>query len=205
MKRMGFGTQPFPTTKDFFLRAYDEVHLVAPVTAGYPAYFIINMNGMNDFDSGGQQPYYYDQLQALYQNYQVERFHFEIEFHTPSSAENWLAGVYCAPSSTLNPISRDLGFTAEKLGADCRIFNDKVGKLKIQGVIDLPSLLGKTLQTYRGMDEYISTFTSNPSNLLYFYVLARPTDSGTDQPTLEASITLHFYGRAWENKNVVHS
>jgi hypothetical protein len=202
---MGFGSQPFPPMKRFDLRAYDTIHLVAPVTAEYPAYFMCNMNGMYDFDGGGQQPYFYDQLEALYQNYQVERFHYEVTFHTPSSNENWFAGVYVAPSTTLNPTTRSIGYTTEKIGADIRVFNDKDGKLVLSGSVDLPALIGKTLSDYRSMDEYISLLTSNPSNKLYMYILAAPTDGGTDQPTLEASVKFRFVGRVWENKNVLHS
>ena len=200
---MNFGNQPFPPSKRFSLRAF-QTKTLTNRAGPLPGYHIIYMNNINDYDGAGDQPYHHDQLAALYHNYRVDSMSFEVTFFRPLVVKGWRCCIYVAPSTTLNPTTRDLGYSLEKTGAMSKNYDPIDGQIILKGDIPFHQILGLTASEYEGRDAFGGIFGAGPSDNLYMYIMADTID-GSQPETIEIDVKLVFHGYAWENRNVAAS
>lgn len=146
-----------------------------------------------DYTGVGHQPYFYDQLTAVYNSYIVYASKIEIVAGTNSVTDTRLILRPAIPNTGI----ADMDLECERPGAKCVYVNAGSAPTKV-------SMLRKTSQVFgtqsKNLDEnFQAASNANPNNRWYWLVGTRPTDESSTaavQMTVKITYYCRFFDRA---------
>lgn len=160
--------------------------------AAIAANYQYNLNSLFDPDRSGtgHQPGGFDQWANFYNRYRVFRVRYTVDF---VSASTFGQRVLCAGINGVNTYS-DINMPIENrrfvkwgyLG-----FSTGASKMRLTGVIDLPSLNGRSRSEYIGSDSTESLFSTSPSEILVLSVIAGSMNK-SGVPIVDYGVVLEF-------------
>lgn len=153
-----------------FLRYADSVRLAGSIASKGTAITLYSANGMYDpqVALGGHQPRGFDQLAALYDEYQVRRATVEVTFSADVGEQEWLPFISIRPGNSETPDLTNILEGPDRVVSKMTISNTDSGSstyLKLS--VDPVKWLGNT--TYDNEASRSATNT-NPIDLCTFYI-----------------------------------
>jgi hypothetical protein len=152
------------------------------------------MNSLFDPDltGTGHQPYRFDQLATFFARYRVRKFEYLVQFQS-TSMPLW-TGVGPTNGDLATPVTTAATFNqaceVNRINHKAQCYNGAPSVI-YKGVVDLAKLGGTTYSAYNSDDRYQALVTTNPTELLYFNVMAYNPSGGT--VVLYFSVRLKFY------------
>lgn len=152
--------------------------------------YLFNLNSLFDPNQTGtgHQPLGFDQIKAMYQKYRVYKCKYYVAYSTSTNvsvratvvASNTATGLGNMDVAAEQPYSKTTSttLTAAK-------------PTTVQGIIDLPTLNGKTYQQYAGDDVTAALISGSPTENLTLHVMASTCD-GTNLTATFAHVILEY-------------
>lgn len=148
------------------------------------------LNSIYDPDESGvgHQPYGYDTLEPLYNNYRVYKVHATIECVGSIGSDKPIIGFLpCAGLPTITNFSHLLELPKSKW----KQLDDSTRKVK--GSYRMSSVIGVTPAQYKADDLFLSSMGGNPASLAYLAVFAGMPTTITPDVDWYITITLIQY------------
>lgn len=147
-----------------------------------------NMNGLYDPDvqTGGHQPYMFDQISALYSRYRVFRCSWRIT--VPPSTQTF-AFTVCPQNGSQNPTGDTQSTLAERPGAITKMSSPGSSQLTFKGTSYLPRLNGVKPAEYKADDRTTGSASANPAEVIQLVL----GTSGDTSCTVNYTITLVYH------------
>lgn len=199
---------PFTPSKRVKMH-YSDNHLLGPGLAGaFGTEIVYRLNSLFNplFNTGGHQPYAFDQLAILYKKYKVTGVLAEIIYSDPTE-DSIVVGVTIQPPDSLKQLTTQFPEQVrEQPMSVTRTINNsgkQVGNIK--QYIPISSISGLTkLQFQADVDTFTSVVGSNPL-ATPFLRLAVANDRGTATGNLMCKVKLTyyatFYGRVTQDQS----
>lgn len=184
-------------------RYVQSFQLVNTGTPTVPAHQQFRLNSLYDPDySGtGHQPYYYDQLAALYNYYTVYGCSVEIEAGTETTTSTVLLVMGPALDSAT---PTDLELQKERPQSRWAML-DAGGEAKtIQRYYRIHSIFGRTKRQVLSDDTFSATSNNNPYKQVYLNINAIATDK-TAVATVNCNITITYYAQWYGRADIAGS
>ncbi len=154
-----------------------------------------------DYVSTGHQPYFYDQLAAIYNRYRVSACTIDLTFTDPT-ADGLVVAAQVKPSSvtggTTNVAAQTVSAVRERPNAVCGFLNNTGGqKLHIRRRFTIAEAEGITPGEFRGdMSNYAAAVTANPTRTPYLQIAAAGlTSAGSCQVSIKLVFECEFFDR----------
>lgn len=185
--------------KIYFKHKYAE-NLVLQMPSGVPAQYRFSCNSLYDPNSTGtgHQPYYFDEMANLYNQYQVLGSKITVSFsklanspNVPISACIFVEDDTSAPTDIQTNL--ELGRKVVMIGADLgvqKLENTWSAKRSFPGPQGRESLCGNNM--------------SNPTEQMFYYITANSID-GTSTATLYVTVEIEYFTCWFEKKTVAGS
>lgn len=156
---------------------YSDV-LVITNTTGVYNYYVYRMNSTfdPDFSGAGHQPLGRDQLAALYTDYRVNEFIWDLTATCAAAAQSVVAAHPTNASG--NPGSTQL--QSETAWGKQSMTAFEATPVKFRGRLPLHQFRGQSRQTYLGDNNNSSDCGSNPANGAYFILGSQSTTATTN-------------------------
>jgi hypothetical protein len=151
-----------------------------------------------DYSGAGHQPYYHDQLAAVYGQYIVTAAEFIWTFSNPS-ADGMCVGVAINPSTQgTTVITGNYPYTFTERPNSClRWINDSGSQnVTVRQRVSMPELEGVSYNEFISNDNYRANFGSQPSKKFFLRAAAAQTVSGSQQ-TIQFSLELRMHVRCY--------
>lgn len=170
---------------------------------GAAAGAVFSLNGMYDPDvsGGGHQPMGFDQLAALYGQYQVLSAKATVKFITTSTANT--AASMCAlairNSSTLETDPQDIMERPDTV-YDVLPSGRGAGYRTLSIKKSIPKFFGIKKSAFSADDGKKGTASVNPTEMCYLHVYNMPDNSGEDETDINVVVTIDYIAR-WDARN----
>lgn len=189
------------------LRTRVKYHTNTTIGPGLPVSdYQWRLNSLFDPDVivAGHQPLGTDQLKTLYARYRVLKCSYKIR--VTSSINSGLIGVWaCAVPTNSNGSITNGSDAQEMRGAKWDVTGAQLGDgIRLYGMVDLPTLNGKTLAEYRGDDNCAALFTADPTEILNLHLVVGSTDLSTNV-TCNMQCTLTYYVELYDPTQLAQS
>lgn len=156
---------PFPSTMRRTF-TYCQNYTLSSGTAVLGTQQVFRMNSLYDPDytGAGHQPYGYDQVSGLYQNYRVDSCKFDIVFTTPGAANDMICVATVAPGTDASLTGATLFTVPEKPGGIWGILSSSGDRrCVLRGKFDNNVICGVPKAKYVAEDNFASPVSTNPS------------------------------------------
>jgi hypothetical protein len=195
---------PFPPHLDCTLRYGHQVTLSTTSSQdvlGTEQAFLLNSIFDPDYTGVGHQPYYHDQLQAIYGQYIVTAAEIRATFSDPSSDGVAIACQMNGSTQGTTVISGNNIFDyMERPNTALLWLNDSGNQVcRLNQKINLPELEGVSLQQYMANDNYRADFAVSPAKKMFFRAAASNTVS-TATFTVSFAVEIIFHVRCYSRK-----
>lgn len=156
---------------------------------------IFNLTSMYDPDHTGigHQPYYYDQMAALYSKYTVIGVAYDIRVNCGSN--QILCGVKAQRDTTALSSISDV---CERPGAKWALLNGAGTPKRFKGYFSLSRLFGVSKKAIMDDGDYSAAVGASPAKAYYLNISAQHPD-GTSSSAYQYTLTLTFYTR-WSER-----
>ncbi len=150
---------------------YNELNPLNSGVAGTTASYVFRLSSIFDpsFTGVGHQPLGRDQLEPLYERYQVYKVDFHIEFANRATANNQRVGyrISDVPDTDVDP-----DVNIENGNCEWSMINTKDGNGRVAffGSVWLNEVHGVSYKQYMANDDYGANFNANPSEEAYLIV-----------------------------------
>jgi len=168
---------------------YADTYLINPGALGVVDTQIFRLSSIHDPDltGVGHQPLGHDQLEPLFERYQVWKVDFEIE---ALSLDNQPQGIAysVSDSSTTNPDPR---LMLENGNGEFAILGNDHDHKAFRGSVLLNEIHGISYKQYMANDDYGAAFGSNPAEIAYLLVYTDGCGTDTSGIRLRVRLTYH--------------
>lgn len=192
----GFAQEHWCTIK------YGDGPLNLLATSGIMGQYLFNPNDCNDPDAsgGGHQPLGYDQLTAVYNNWQVSSCKYV--FETQSSTSDTAPYEISTGAFDYTPATLLYSELLEQPNVKTKVVNNGQNG-RMSGKISMAKLFGMTRTQYRNDETYFGSVSAGPTNEAWLTFAANNL-SGTTT-TVKFNIRLWFRVRFFNPKNLTTS
>lgn len=197
---MGKFVQPYPTYRHVTLK-YSYYTNLAPATTnvGYNQ-FRANSVYDPDYTGTGNQPRYFDQLcgQTLYRKYRVMTTGYKVRFvnkNASGAASDALVGVYASPTNTLPTTNAELFLLGEQNTAEVRPLlplGQESAEQVFTGQLQHWKHLNCSREAYEASSQTDGIYSGNPSDTVYFSVLASDDPNNAGGADVDVYVELYF-------------
>ncbi len=180
-RQVGTAAAPFPMRWDTKLVYGVNVTLTTAGSVALGTYYRFRLNSLYDPDvtGTGHQPYQYDQLTAIYQNYIVKGCYVDLTFTDPTADGVWVGwSWHSSDSSNDDPSTLLLDAMLERPNFTCYPLNNTGAQsATVRQYFDMPTCFGQTRTEYFGdLTTHASAYNNNPSKGIHLDVfLCDPT------------------------------
>lgn len=199
------GTDPFPPT--YLARlTYVARFKVTPTVADTLTYHLFSCNGMFDPDitGSGHQPLGFDQLMALYNNYEVLGSKITVDAQLEPGAtvtqSNVVVGIHVNDDTSIHGNSLDA--LLENGKTTYRQLTDQQMKTRMVYKWSEKKSLGAKI---RGNSEVKGTAAVNPSEQQYYAIYTQANDSAVVGDPVQMTVRLTYFAKFTERKDTVQS
>lgn len=173
---------------------------VNPGLAGSTGVRVFSLSSLYDpdFTGAGHQPAGFDQIMAIYEQFQVISVKYRIVITNQDGTEGAIHGVSVCDVSTTNPDARvyiENGQTQWNVTTGNTQCGPSVSTFC--GVVDLPKSHGLSYSQYMGDDVYKGSASASPTENMFLHVWAASSagaDSGTQLLLIELQYDCLFTG-----------
>lgn len=168
-----------------------------PSVGGVAASYVFRLSSIfdPDFTGVGHQPVGHDQLEPLYERYQVWKVDFHVEFANRSTTENQRVGYRISDSSST---SSDPDVNVENGNCEWRLITPGGDSKMFTGTVQVPKVHGVSYKQYMSNDDYGANFGNNPAEEAYFHLWA--DGLGDDTDPVDAAIHLVYHVKLMGSK-----
>lgn len=158
---------------------------------------IFHLNSLYDpYQTGvGHQPYYFDQLAALYNKYTVFGVKVDLVASCGGANTQCMIGMKAQRDTTALV---NIGDLAERPGAKWTILNSQGPQKRLSKYFNLAQLFGVSKKAISNDGEYSAASSASPTKLYYLNISAQHPDGAT-ATNIFYNVTLTFYSR-WSER-----
>lgn len=184
----------------YFKHKYAQNYSLA-ITSGTPTWKAFSVNSLYTPVSGGHQPYYFDEMSALYNNYTVLGSKITIKCSKYNSAADVPLAVTVYVDDDGTPPSSGLYLTTlMEQGKHVSMIAADDGLARLRCMWSAR----KTFPGPRSRTDISGTPSSNPAQQQYFILAANTVDE-TNSGTFYATVEIEYFAMWWEKKGVIGS
>lgn len=174
--------------------------LTGTVTGASSTYWYFQ-NSLNDpyASLGGHQPYYYDQLTALYSNYRVFAMGYTVEAQVITASGHLTVATYWNLDALTAP---SLSAAAERIGSRFIGFSNQY-RSRLKGFKTIASLWNVSKKDVNIDDQFAAAYNADPVKKAYFFIhVFNPTASSLEV-VLTARLTYYceFFGEKTQTQS----
>nr|UOF80369.1 capsid protein [Cressdnaviricota sp.] len=172
---------------------YSDIYSLTGTTA--PTQQVWRINSLHDPDltGTGHQPYYYDQLTAMWDAYRVYGAKFEFWFETTTGSEN--AAVCIRATYNNNPDSSvDISQSMERPNEIVRMLTPQ-RPTYIKKYFSVASVYGTSKQRVRTDDIFSALVGANPGNVAYLTLSGQTANESSGAIAITARVRITFYAK----------
>lgn len=158
------GPTPFPTGMRRS-HTYCEMFTLTTGTGVYGTQQAMRLNSVYDpnYTAGGHQPYGFDTMITIYDEYRVDKAHFQILFTTPGATNDILCAAAVNPNTSQGLTGANLNYVVETPSCTFgQLSSSGDRRCILRGSIDLYKLCGVSRAKYEADDSYSGTSSTNP-------------------------------------------
>lgn len=145
-----------------------------------------------DYTGAGHQPYGFDQMSPLYNNYRVDKVKFELVFTTPGGGSDMLCVATVAPNTSSGLTGGALYTVQERpdgIWGVCSSSGDR--RCVLRGDFDLHTVCGVPKSKYISEDNFSAAVTTNPNQVALLSVNAGCVD-GTNAESIQCMLVITY-------------
>lgn len=204
------GITPFAAEFLCTFRYFERVSLQNSNAVNTASTYSFRLNSLFDpnYTGTGHQPYQFDQLTGIYNNYIVERTAFKVTFRNTDAAGSYNgifvgASVFTDTNVADSANGKTLSEIKEKAVTQVRpvaIQLNSENFITMQSVIDMARCLGMSKVSYMGnLEDHGAQYSANPTRTVYLELCIVDPDanSGSD---MVADVELTFFAKLWGYK-----
>ncbi len=204
---------PFAATFLVRLRYAEVVSISTAGSSPTATAYTFRLNSLYDpnYTATGHQPYQYDQLTGIYNNYLVSRADFKVRFRdiSRSSSGIWVgASVFTDTNVADSASGAVLSTIREKAVTRCAPFatqDNKENWNSFTGFVDIARAFGISSVQYNGdLSEFAGVYNGNPTRTMYLELFIVDPNSGSSQTT-DVDIEIIFHAKMWGYKGPAQS
>lgn len=192
------GPDPFPTEK-FVKLKYSMTTTLTQVSVPVAQQFRCNSLYDPDLTGTGHQPYFYDQLNTIYQNYTVYGVAYEIIATANVSTQMVVRATTLATAPT------SLELESERPNSVTKLYSPGGSPAYFSGYISNRKIAGVTKEKLMSENDYSALVGANPSYGLYLNFLTGATNFGVDTTVTLLTVKLVYYAKMWNRSAVGQS
>ncbi len=209
------GITPFASEFICSFRYFERISLQNSNSVNTASTYSFRLNSLFDpnYTGTGHQPYQYDQLTGIYNNYIVERTHFKITFRNSDAAGSYNgifvgASVFADTNVADSASGKTLSEIKEKAVTQIRPVTTQLNRenfITMQSKIDMPRMLGMSRVSYYGdLADHGAVYNANPVRTVWLELCIVDPDanSGSD---MNADVELTFFAKLWGYKGPAQS
>lgn len=193
-------SNPFPDTRVFNMRYCESFSIDAAVTGTASYFFQANSIYDPNFTGAGHQPYGHDQVQSLYNHYEVIKSYITWEFQ-PGIVDT-TAGQLCCGITLTDDTTAETNFNTIQERKNTRWTqvspSDNLGVVKMS--YDLKKMFPRASSTDTG-----ALFGANPTEGAFFQCWTKHVYSGSEPSNVYGTVTIDYVVRVWELKDLGQS
>lgn len=195
----------FPVRKYIKQQLYYDSNITLTSSLGGLALYNFSANGIYDpnVTGTGHQPIGFDQMMSMYEQYTVIRSRIKVTFvaaSDPGRVAITLAPDTTSPGTISAAMENGLLSTTTVTGSDAGAHRVKSLTL----TCDVPKYFGKPYSSVLGDSTLYGTITSNPSEQVYFQILAWDPYQAIDF-SVAIDVTISYDVMYWEPKKLASS
>jgi len=158
-----------------------------------------------DYSGTGHQPYQFDQLSGIYNNYIVSRCDFKVTFRPDFTTDGVFAGasVFADTDATDSSSGNTYSVIKEKATTQLRPLatqDNRANFTSLKASIDMARVFGVPSRVLQAEpDQYGAVYSSNPTRTVYLELCAVDPAAGPSS-TVRADVELTFWARLYGYK-----
>lgn len=162
--------------------------LTSTTTAGSNSYWVYQSSLFDPYYAvGGHQPYYFDQIAAMYSNYRVYGFSYKMDCQLLTSNSHATIVTYWNKDAL---IASSVSTAAERVGTRFAGYSDQY-KARLSGYGSVKRMWNVPAKEVEIDDTFSALVTANPAKLIYLFIQTfNPTAASHD---VVISIKLTYY------------
>ncbi len=193
------GIVPFAAVFKCRLRYFERITLSTTSSVNTASVYSFRLNSLYDpnYTGTGHQPYQFDQLTTIYNNYRVERADFKVVFIPDFATQGLQGGAACFTDTNVADSSngKTLSELKEKAVTQFRPIatqDNRANYATLRGSILMHKGFGVTPVQYQGDDNFQAQYNANPSRTFYLELgLVDPGANPGSTTWVDVEITYH--------------
>ncbi len=201
------GITPFAAQLIARMRYASTITVVTPNMANTAGTYSFRLNSLYDPDySGtGHQPYQYDQLTGIYNNYLVDRCDFKVTFRPDFTTDGIFVGASVFADTDATDSSAGLTWSVIKEKATTQLRpvatqSNRANYPILRGSIDMARVFGISKPVLQAEpDQYGAVYSANPARTVFLELCALDPGANASSDCF-ADVELTFFCRFWGYK-----
>ncbi len=206
------GITPFAAQFVTRFRYASTVTVVTPNMANTAGTYSFRLNSLYDpdYSGAGHQPYQFDQLTPIYNNYIVDRCDFKVTFRPDFTTDGIFVGasVFADTDATDSSAGQVWSVIKEKATTQLRPVATQQNRANfpiLRGSIDMPKLFGVSRPVLLAEpDQYGAVYNASPARTVFLELCALDPGSNASSDCF-ADVELIFYAKLWGYKGPAQS